>query len=729
MGRLSTLVLKLPRDNAVTPEAAQVFLSALVDINPLEPHHRLIGRTRRVVALEIVLAQQEISFQITAQTDLIGFIETQLQAAYPLVEIETRGSRSVTRGSEIAYVSLASGHYYPIKTHVTFRDVDPLAPILAVLSSAGLSDLVTIQYALRSIPASWQARAERYASLGAKGEDGTYLPRADRDVIREKTRQPGFVVSTRVAANNRSLLSQITQSFNVFTRADGNQFVARRPLPIGKSRLRVNFNARKVVRGHILNTEELATLWHLPSEKLKTKSIAWGAAVLSEPPGNLPVHTSAEAGRGINFFARTSFKNRAQVFGIHDADRRRHVWVIGKTGTGKSTLIANMVIDDLKKGKGVAVIDPHGDLCELLLNYVPRRRINDVIYFNPADVDDALAVNPLQVSNPEEAEWVVSGMMSVFHKLYGYSWGPRLEYILRNTLLTLTGVPESTLRDVLILLTDKAFRGRVVERISDPVLKHFWMEEFEPMPDRLRQEAIVPILDKVGQFVTSPLIRRVIEHPTSSFSIDDVMNEGRILLANLSQGRLGEDNATLLGAMLITNFQLAAMRRVRAPDGQRRDYFLFVDEFQNFATRSFVEILSEARKYHLGLLLANQYVAQIPVEVQKAVLGNAGTLIAFAVGAEDARVLRQEFAQVFNETDLMNLANYQIAVKLMVEGHSQRPFLASTLPLAASRNLNRDKVLRISIQRWGRKGLVSRAKGVEVQTVRTSAVAGQSGVQ
>ena len=711
MGRLSTLVLKLPRDNEVTPEAAQVFLSALVDINPLKLHHRLIGKTRRAVALEIVLARQEISFQITAHPDLTGFIETQLHAAYPLVEIETRGSRSVTKGCEIAKVGLASGHYYPIKTHVTFRDIDPLAPILAVLSSAGPSDLVTIQYALRSIPASWQAHAERYASLGTKRDDGTYLPRADRDIVREKTRHPGFVVSTRVAANNRSLLSQITQSFNVFRRADGNQFMARRPLVIGKSRLRVNFNARKVVRGHILNTEELATLWHLPSEKIKAPSIAWGATVLSEPPGNLPVHTSAEAGRCTNFFARTMFKNRARVFGVHDADRRRHVWAIGKTGTGKSTLIANMVIDDLKKGKGVAVIDPHGDLCELLLDYVPRQRINDVIYFNPADVDDALAVNPLQVSNPEEAEWVVSGIMSVFHKLYGYSWGPRLEYILRNTLLTLAGVPESTLRDVLILLTDKAFRRRVVERITDPMLKHFWNEEFEPMPERLRQEAIVPILDKVGQFVTSPLIRRVIEHPTSSFSIDDVMNEGRILLANLSQGRLGEDNATLLGAMLITNFQLAAMRRVCAPDAQRRDYFLFVDEFQNFATRSFVEILSEARKYHLGLLLANQYVAQIPVEVQKAVLGNAGTLIAFAVGAEDARVLRQEFAQVFNETDLMNLANYQIAVKPMVDGHSQRPFLARTLPLAASRNHNRDKVLRVSRQRWGRKRLASRAKG------------------
>jgi hypothetical protein len=309
----------------------------------------------------------------------------------------------------------------------------------------------------------------------------------------------------------------------------------------------------------------------------------------------------------------------------------------------------------------------------------------------------------LEVTNNEEAELVVSGIVSIFNKLFGFSWGPRLEYVLRNSLSTLAQIPNSTLKDVPLILTNKAFRTKVEAELKDDVLKNFWVNEFDKMPDRLQQDAISPILNKVGQFVASPLIRTVIGQPKSTIKLDDVMNGGKILLANLSQGRLGEDNAALLGAMLITKFQLAAMHRVSMPEEQRKDFYLYVDEFQNFATGSFIKIMSEARKYRLDIMLANQYMAQIPEEVTRAILGNAGTVMTFAVGANDADILTKEFAEVFTAQDLISLGKYQIATKMTIDGQITRPFVSTTLPLPISSNLNKEKVIQASRQRWSKK--------------------------
>ncbi len=711
MENLTTLVLKLPRNTEVTPEASQTFLSALIQINKLPFLQKLLGNKSQALALEIMLINQQIRFQITCDVDLVPFVETQIQSNYPLVIIEKIKdplSPSVTKpvaGLEVINLKLKQGNYYPLATFGNFQDVDPLASILSVLSKGSPDEIGLVQYALQSISTSWQRKGQLYAEKGVKNEDGTYSPRSDENVIKEKISYPGFRVSVRLAANTKKTLSELYSAFGVFSRADGNTFTRKKKGFIKKSSANKNLIKRKVVGNQILNVLELATIWHLPSEKIQTPTITWGTSVLSEPPDNLPValNVTEEDKRGINFFAKTLFKNRETIFGVKNQDRRRHIWSIGKTGTGKSTLIANMAIDDFKKGRGVAVIDPHGDLCEILLDYIPRSRINDTIYFNPADKDFPITINPLEVSNKEEAELVVSGIVSIFHKIFGFSWGPRLEYILRNTLLSLAELPSSTLKDVPLILSNRNFRKKTVAQIKDPIQKRFWLDEFEKMPERLQKEAISPIQNKVGQFVTSPLIRKVIGSPKSSIQLDQIMNEGKILLANLSQGRLGEDNSSLLGAMLITKLQLAAMHRVDVPEEQRPDFYLYVDEFQNFATTSFIKILSEARKYRFNIMLANQYMAQIPEEVQKAILGNAGTIISFAVGAEDAQILHKEFAEVFSENDLVNLSNFQIALKLMIEQHSCRPFLAHTLPLPVSRNQNRAKVVRVSRQRWTRK--------------------------
>jgi hypothetical protein len=622
-----------------------------------------------------------------------------------LVIIEKASDPISSQVLSVTSLKLKQGSYYPIAAYPAFTDIDPLSSLLSVLSKSSPDQVAIVQYALQSSGSGWQSAGSSYAEKGKKNEDGSYSPRSDQTIIKEKISYPGFKVSIRVAANTKETLKELISAFGVFTRADGNSFgVKRGSLFGGKDNLK-DLLERKVTDNQILNTLELATIWHLPSEKIKTPTIAWGQAVLSEPPENLPtaLDASDEVKKGINFFAKTLHKNHETIFGIKDIDRRRHLWTIGKTGTGKSTLIANMAIDDLKKGRGLAVIDPHGDLCEIILDYIPKSRINDVVYFNPADKDYPIVINPLEVTNKEEAELVVSGIVSIFNKIFGFSWGPRLEYILRNSLLTLAEVPDATLKDVPLLLTNDSFRARVIERISDPTLKSFWLDEFNRMTPSLQKESISPILNKVGQFVTSPLIRTVIGSPKSTIKLDDVMNQGKILLANLSQGRLGEDNAALLGAMLITKLQLAAMHRVDTPEKERRDFYLYVDEFQNFATGSFIKIMSEARKYRLDIMLANQYMAQIPEEVQKAILGNAGTIVSFAVGASDAEILFKEFAEVFSQNDLVNLSNYQVAIKMTIDGLTTRPFLAHTLPLPVSSNLNREKVIRISRERWSKK--------------------------
>ncbi len=704
MSDLTTLLLKIPRNVEVTPEAAKTFLSALTQINSVSTLQKVFGKKPRAIALELGCVNQQIHFMITCDSQLMPFIQTQIQSNYPLVVIEKVSDPLLNLKLEIINLKLAKGNFYPLGTYDKFTDVDPLSSILSVLSKNEPNEVSIVQIAIEGTSSSWQRQGESYAERGNKNEDGSYSPRSDKTIITEKISYPGFKASIRLISNTDKTLNELKSSFGVFSRADGNKF-SHQSSVFGLRLKAKDAQERRVTGRNVLNIMELATIWHLPSEKIKTEGIAWGTKVLSEPPENLPsaITATEEDKAHINFFGKTIFKNKDTIFGIKDIDRRRHIWAIGKTGTGKSTLIANMAIDDLKKDRGLAVIDPHGDLCEIILDYIPKRRINDVIYFNPADKDFPIVINPLEVTNKEEAELVVSGIVSIFNKIFGFSWGPRLEYILRNSLYTLALVPNSTLKDVPLLLTNKAYRTRVEETIADPTMKAFWKDEFDKMPERLQQEAISPILNKVGQFVTSPLIRSVIGQPKSSIKLDDVMNDGKILLANLSQGRLGEDNAALLGAMLITKLQLAAMHRVDMPEESRRDFYLYVDEFQNFATGSFIKIMSEARKYHLNIMLANQYMAQIPEEVTRAILGNAGTVMTFAVGATDAEILNKEFAEVFSTNDMVNLGRFQIATKMTIDSQVTRPFVSTTLPLPISKNQNRQKVIDVSRQRWSKK--------------------------
>ncbi|OGE95160.1 MAG: hypothetical protein A3H72_00175 [Candidatus Doudnabacteria bacterium RIFCSPLOWO2_02_FULL_48_8] len=406
----------------------------------------------------------------------------------------------------------------------------------------------------------------------------------------------------------------------------------------------------------------------------------------------------------IILFAKTNFRNRETPFGIRQDDRRRHMYIIGKTGMGKTTLIENMVVQDIQNGHGVTFVDPHGDSVEKVLEYIPSDRVNDVVYFNPADLDFPIAFNPLEAVDPKYKHLVASGLMGVFTKIWAGVWSARMEYILSNTILALLDSPGNTMLGIARMLVNKAYRKKIVDNIKDPVVKSFWVDEFANYNDKFRNEAIAPIQNKVGQFLSSAIIRNIVGQTKSAIDLRDIMDNKKIFLINLSKGRIGEDNSALLGAMLITKLQLAAMSRVDIPEETREDFYLYVDEFQNFATNSFANILSEARKYRLNLIVAHQYIGQLVFErnttVRDAIFGNVGTMVCFRMGAEDAEFLEKEFEPEYTMNDLVNLAKYNIYLKLMINGVASHPFSATTLPPISVPTGNTEKVIKVSRERY-----------------------------
>lgn len=433
-------------------------------------------------------------------------------------------------------------------------------------------------------------------------------------------------------------------------------------------------------------------------------------------------------------FGATNFRNSQTRFGIRTDDRRKHMYVIGKTGMGKSTLLENMVIQDIQRGHGVAYVDPHGDTVEMLLNFIPSNRINDVVYFNPSDIDYPIAFNILEsIDEPHQKNLVASGLVAVFKKLWADSWGPRLEYLLRNAILALLDYPGATLLGVTRILVDKEFRKKVIEKIKDPVVKSFWINEYSKYSNQFQVEAISPIQNKVGQFLSMSMIRNIVGQVKSTIDIRSIMDNKKILLLNMSKGRMGEDAAMMLGATMITKMQSAAMSRVDLPEDERNDFYLYVDELQNFATESFANILSEARKYRLNLVMAHQYIEQLPEVLRSSVFGNVGTLITFRVGAGDAEFLGKEFMPVFNETDLVNLTKYDMYLKLMIDGVTSDPFSATGLPPLKNGPYegHADKIINVSRERYAMKreiieDKIARWSGVDEETLASSLKPSQS---
>jgi len=414
------------------------------------------------------------------------------------------------------------------------------------------------------------------------------------------------------------------------------------------------------------------------------------------------MHNDSSPPNPITPFAITNYRDIRQRFGIKQKNRRGHMYLVGKTGTGKSTLIQTLARHDLQMGYGLAVIDPHGDLAEGILDAVPPSRIQDVIYLNPADLDFPLAFNPLEAVPPDKRYLVASGLIVTLKKVWSDFWGPRLEHILRHAVLTLLEQPDSTLLDIPRLLTDERFREIAVSRVTHPQVRDFWFTEFARYSAWLKSEAVSPILNKLGQFLTSLPLRNMVGQRRGRLDFRHIMDEGQILIVNLSKGQIGEDNCNLLGALLVTKIQLAALSRADIPEARRRPFYFYVDEFQNFLTLSFADILAESRKYALNLVLAHQHLAQLDEKLRAAILGNAGTIISFRVGVEDAKILAQEFAPVFSATDLVNLPNHSIYIKLLIDGAPSQPFSAVTLPPEAGGPSSRATIIAQSRAQYAR---------------------------
>lgn len=749
------LEVRTGRDAQHTPETAAQIFATLPKLR--DDLWNILLKKEERISFELIVENQTMYFTVYAPTRLLDYILSLIQSSYPeaLIQITaydffatfldettlhgTLGQNQTPRSIQLGSLQLKNADYFPLKTYHDFSEVDPLATVLSTLGKSKAEDRIGIQYLVKQVNDSWKKRGlgrlegksgggiaqfglEQLGLAGSSsgssgsqsgGESYTTQGQARKLIekklsIRSLRTAIRIVVSTTTQERSQLLLETIATAFQSMSQSEGNSLELKKPLLFKEDFLK-QMIARSFSRAgkQHLSVDELATLFHWPNEKLSAiPNIAWGKTLLGEPPEELPIVTKdmdpAEK-KEINAFAKANYKNESRVYGLRRADRRRHMYVIGKTGTGKSTLLANMAINDLKNNEGLCVIDPHGDLVEALLDYIPSHRINDVVYFDPSDKERTVQINLFEGDNTQHRELIASGIVSVFQKLYSYSWGPRLEYILRNALLTLLKSPQARLSDIVDLLTNTEFRRKVVDSLDDPILKNFWVFEFEKMQDRQRTEAIAPILNKVGQFVSSPIIRDVVNAHKSSFNIEEIMNEGKILLVNLSQGKLGEDNATLLGAMLITKIQLAAMSRVYTAEESRRDFYLYVDEFQNFATESFNKILSEARKYRLNLILANQYIAQIPEDVQKAIFGNCGSMVSFVMGADDAAAFQKEFGDNYTQDDLVSLGKFQIVNKITINNVISRPFPALTLGPAKSSNSNREKVVRVSRERYAKK--------------------------
>lgn len=748
--QFTTLRILVPKNNEKTPLAAEQMFAALHGIfRPENPYQDYLS-------FEIASREKYIQFYAHVPIHIKDFVEGQIYSQYPTAEISevddyTTEEFESIRSRHLKFVGTELGltklDVYPIKTFLNF-EVDPLAAITGVLSKVDKGEEIWIQMMIKPVSDNWQDKGISHVknvkggfinqagifegvltkifrfighiitallsgpATETKKEEKKEEAKLSGTVeaalkgIETKITKLGFETKIRIMAlapdenTARAKLSSTVAAFKQFNVLNLNGFQTG---PITNDLSFYNQYRWRVFMdpGYIFNIEELASIFHLPNISVETPSIVWAGSKKGEPPANLPIEENVTSDQ-LTIFGKTDFRHTEHKFGIKIPDRRYHMYAIGKTGTGKSTLLENMIIDDMQEGRGVAVVDPHGDLIKHLMEYVPDDRIQDVVFFSPSDRLYPVAFNLLENVNPELKNIVASGVVGIFKKIFGESWGPRLEYILRNTILALLDYPDATLLGITKLLVDQDFRNRVVEKIKDPVIKDFFVNEYEKYDQKFRTEAIAPIQNKVGQFLSSTTIRNIIGQPKSTINIEEIMNSGKIIFIDLSIGEIGEDSSALLGAMMITKIQLSAMRRTLIPEEERRDFYLYVDEFQNFATESFATILSEARKYRLNLIMTNQYTAQVPEEVMAAVFGNIGTLISFRVGAPDAAVLKQEFAPVFEEVDLVNLDNYHVYVKMSVDGITSPAFSATTLPHSAQKNNNREGIIKHSRDKYSK---------------------------
>lgn len=724
------LILEIPKANDKSELAAEQLFASLHGILRDKKEFRYNAGFQEHLSFEIASVNGQIRFYVWVPKTLQSFVEGQIYSQYPSVQIHTAEEDYVAheRRHTVVYTSeitLSGSEFLPIKTFQSF-EVDPLAGItgtLAKLESTG--EELWVQVLVRPIADDWHKASDSWIKSVKNGNPFAFLngegfnfkwvggliaalskppeqgisggsgPKelSERDKTRiseaeKKATKLGYQVKIRMAylgestTNAKLRMQALVGTFKQYNSTNLNGFqmtqasFKKEDLAKYKARLFID-------RGYILNIEELASVFHLPHTNVETPNIVWASSKTAEPPAKLPVITGNDAiDENISAFGLTNFRGINHQFGMLRYDRSRHVYIIGQTGAGKSGTLELFALSDIFHGQGYAIIDPHGDFAVDNMRFIPGSRVEDVVYFNPADTAFPLGFNPLEVTDPAHKTNISSEVIGVLKRMFGESWGPRLEYILRYTILALLDRPETTMLDITRMLTDKKFRKETLSYCTDTVVLQFWNIEFASWTEKFQAEAIAPVLNKVGAFTANPVIRNIIGQPKSTFNIREIMDEGKILVVNLSKGLIGEDNASILGAFMVTKIQLAAMSRSDIVDiKDRRPFYLYVDEFQNFATDSFATILSEARKYGLNLTVANQYISQMSDTVRNAVFGNVGTMISFRVSADDAPILSKQFEPQFESNDLLQMHNRHFIINMVINGEKAPAFSATTLTL------------------------------------------------
>lgn len=716
------LILEIPRANDKKELAAEQMFASLHGILRSRRELASQGGLQEHISFEVAAIDKRIRFYVWVPSFLQNFVEGQIYAQYPTVQIfkadEDYAAQDISHAvTYTAELSLIDNEVLPIKTFQSF-EVDPLAAITATLAKLEEpGEQMWIQVLARPISDEWHRKASRYTNRVKSGmissrnnSAGYYVLRtlsalakppeesgkapevSERDKgriteVEKKSIKLGYQVKVRITYLGHSeqtaklRMQAIVGTFKQYNSTNLNGFTIKNASfsVDGIAQYRARFF---IDRGYILNIEELASVFHLPHTNVETPNIVWATSKTAEPPAKLPMIIGADSDKDISAFGLTNFRGINQQFGMYRSDRGRHAYIIGQTGTGKSGLLELFALSDVFHHQGYAIIDPHGDFAVNNLKFVPQSRIKDVVFFNPADTTYPVGFNPMEVIDPNMKNNISSEIIGVLKRMFGESWGPRLEYILRYTILALLDYPNTTLLDIAPMLTDKKFRKKVVENCQDAVVRQFWNVEFASWTEKFAAEAISPVLNKVGAFTANPIIRNIVGQPRSTFNIRQIMDEGKILVVNLSKGLIGEDNAAILGSFIVTKIQLAAMSRSDIPNiDDRRPFYLYVDEFQNFATDSFATILSEARKYGLNLTVANQYVSQMSDTVRAAVFGNVGTTICFRISPEDAPQLGKQFTPQFTPEDIMEMANRHFIISMVIKGEKVQAFSATTLTL------------------------------------------------
>lgn len=706
----STLLqVTVPRENEIKIDAAEQLFSSL---SSLHKSHGFLSLTPQPhLAFEIVGLPGDIRFYIHVPNSLKDFIEKQINGAYPDAEIvsvnepsaKQKGQNIIgsehnifTQNGKVAFASLAlkKSDYLPMKVYKDLP-VDPLASISSVLAKMGDGEGAVIQVFVSPAGDKWKKLGRNYIGTTKKNEanpeKASYKTDAkELEGIENKIGKPGFATVVRIvicSKTKESAEAHLNNIVNTFSQYSGLNSFTKNSLRM-KGWFMNDFIYRYApMHGQtsVLTSEELATIFHFPNKSVVTPGIHWLNAKRAPAPSNLPTS-------GI-YLGKSIYRGIVRPVYVERDDRRRHSYIIGKTGTGKTEFLKTMIMQDIQNGEGLAVIDPHGDLIEDVLRLIPPKRAEEVILFDPSDVERPMGFNMLEAQTEQQKHFVVNSIIGLMYKLFDPNKtgiiGPRFEHAVRNAMLTVMYEPGSTFIEVVRILTDPAFVQELLPKVQDPIIRRYWTDQIAQTSDFHKSEVLDYIVSKFGRFVTNKMIRNIIGQSQSAFEFRKVMDEGKILLINLSKGKIGEENANFLGLVLVPKILVAAMSRQDIPMDQRRDFFLYVDEFQNFATPDFAQILSEARKYRLNLIVANQFIGQMDEEIKNAIFGNVGSIASFRVGVTDANYLQHEFQPTFSEQDLINVDRFNAYMRTLVGGEPAPPFSLDT-----TKDINQEKTMR-----------------------------------